>query len=254
MPREDTSLSFDEYFWKDVDLDGKVLLDAGTGFGVTTSEIAKRILPTKRSRIISVDIDSESLEQVRKLLSQELKDLITFIRADLSSMPEISTESVDVIISTRTLADINSIPCRLTRALVEFRRILKPNGRVVLSDECPVLKARSAEESVAVARWQLAKAISHIVGGPHANEIEPEDVEFTMKLTGFKDCRWAVFAGEEISERRINRFVERATEMTNGIEDLKLKNAFSEAIVNAREMFKKRGGVFPPRYILHANK
>jgi len=254
MPREGTSLSFDEYFWKDLDLDGKVVLEAGTGFGVTTSEIAKRILQTKRGKIISVDIDPESLEQARKLLPKELKELIKFVRADLSSMPEVSAESIDIIISTRTLADINSIPCRLTRALVEFHRVLKPNGQVVLSDECPLLAPRSQEETVAVKRWQLAKALSHLVRRAHANEVEPEDIEYTMNLAGFRECKWAVFKGEKISQRRIKHFVESATEMANRIDDSKLKSAFLEATENVAEMFNKLGGVFPPRYILHAKK
>jgi hypothetical protein len=41
MVREGTSLSFEKYFWKGVDLNGKVVLDAGTGFGLTTCEIAR---------------------------------------------------------------------------------------------------------------------------------------------------------------------------------------------------------------------
>jgi len=42
LAREDKSQSFEEYFWQDIDLDNRMILDAGTGFGLTTSEIAKR--------------------------------------------------------------------------------------------------------------------------------------------------------------------------------------------------------------------
>jgi len=34
-------LSFEDYFWDNIDLNNKAILDAGTGFGVTTLEIAK---------------------------------------------------------------------------------------------------------------------------------------------------------------------------------------------------------------------
>jgi len=256
MVREDTSLTFEEYFWRNVDLDEKVVLDAGTGFGLTTAEIAKRICQQEhKGRIISVDIDPESFEDARKQLKAEgLLNLVTFVKADLSSMPEIASESLDVVVSTRTVSDINSFSCRLTKALAEFYRVLTPSGQVILSDECPILAARSQEETVAVARWQLAKAISHLIGRPHSNEVEPEDLEFAMKLTGFQECKWAVFEGDRISRQRINHFVERATEMAKQIDNLKLRKAFSEEIENVREMFNKQGGFFPPRYIFHAKK
>lgn len=256
MPSETTSLSFGEYFWQDVDLDGKVVLDAGTGFGLTTSEIARQLNQQQhKGRIISVDIDPKSFEEAGKLLqAQGLLDFVTFVKADLSSMPEVASKSVDVVISTRTLADINSFPCRLNKAIAEFHRVLKPMGQVVLSDECPLLMAQSQEETVAVMRWQLIKAISHLTGRLHANEVEPEDLESTMKLVGFPECSRAVFKGEKISQHRINHFVKRATELTERIADTKLKTAFLERVNNIKTMFNAQGGVFPPRYILHAKK
>lgn len=243
-------------FWKGVDLNEKVILDAGTGFGLTTSEIAGRLYQQRtRGRIISVDIDSRAFEDARRLLqTQGLLNYVTFVKADLSNMVEIASEFVDVVVSTRTLADINATPCRLTRAITEFYRVLKLNGQAILSDECPLLTAQTQEEEVAVRRWQLVKAMSHLIGRPHANETEPEDIESTMQLVGFHDVRWTVFKGEPIPQRRINYFVERAIEMTEKIKDSKLKNAFREQIENIRTMFTEQGGTFPSRYIIHAKK
>jgi ubiquinone/menaquinone biosynthesis C-methylase UbiE len=268
MVREDTSSSFEEYFWKKVDFDGKVVLDAGTGFGLTTCDIAKQMCQQKhQGKIISVDIDAESFKQAQKRLTakeildlvklkrpKELLGLVNFVKTDLSNMPEIASESIDIVVSTRTLADINSLPCRLTKAITEFHRVLKPNGQVILSDECPLLTPSNQEEEVAVKRWQLVKAISHLTRRPHANEIEPDDLEFIMHLVGFQECRWAVFKGNKISRQRINHFVKNATEIVAKIKDPRLKNAFLEEIKNTREMFNNQGGVFPPRYILHAQK
>lgn len=261
---ETTTLSFEEYFWHDVGLDGKIILDAGTGFGLTTYDIAKKLRHQKnKGRIISVDIDPEAFAAARKLfkmpsperaVAHTMLKLVQFVRADLSSMPEIAPKSVDIIMSTRTIADINSTPCRLTKAIAEFHRVLKPEGKITLSDECPLHTARTQEEEVAVARWQLVKSISHLTGRQHANEIHPADLEFTMKLTGFKDCRWAVFKGQKMSKQRINHFAKRTTELTQKIHDMQLRAAFLERINQVRTLFDKQGGVFPPRYILHAKK
>jgi len=72
MVREETSQSFEAYFWRDIELDGKTILDAGTGFGLTTSEIAKRIHQQKhKGKIISVDIDPEAFEDAQGLLQTQ---------------------------------------------------------------------------------------------------------------------------------------------------------------------------------------
>jgi len=257
MVREETSLPFEAYFWQDIELDGKTVLDAGTGLGLTTSDIAKRIHQQKhKGKIISVDTDPQAFQEAQKLLqAQRLLKYATFIKTDLSNMPEIKSNTIDLIISTRTLADINSTPCRLTKAITEFHRVMKPESHIVLSDECPLQTASTKEEEeVAVSRWQLVKSISHLTGRPHANEIEPQDLEFTMKLIGFKNCRWAIFKGEKTSKQRINHFVTRTTELTEKIPDSKLKTAFQQRIKQIKTLFNKQGGIFPPRYILHAKK
>jgi ubiquinone/menaquinone biosynthesis C-methylase UbiE len=57
---------------------GKVILDAGTGFGWTTLEI-----------------NPESFKHARKLLRDaKLPDIVTFVKADLSYMPPIENEKV----------------------------------------------------------------------------------------------------------------------------------------------------------------
>lgn len=256
MVREETSLSFEEYFWQDVDVNGKVILDAGTGFGYTTLEIAKRLSASKlRGKIISVDIDTESFKLAKKLLrDRKLQDFVTFVKADLSCMPEIEDESMDIVVSTATICAINSFPCRVTKALSEFHRVLRKGGRIVLSDECPLPKARFAEEKVAVMRWQLIKAVSDLIGERHYNEVEPDDLEFIANLVGFKECRYAIFKGEAITEHRISHFIKKATEMTAKIDDSKLRKCISEKIKTIKEIFRKEDGVFAPRYIFHARK
>lgn len=137
----------------------------------------------KKGKIISVDVDFQCFELARKLLAKHrLEHLVNFVQANLLNMPEIKTNSIDIITSTRTISDINKSPCQLIRAISEFYRVLKNGGRIVLSDECPCLSPSSDEEEIAVLRWRLAKAISHLIGRPHGHEVKPEDLEFMLKL------------------------------------------------------------------------
>lgn len=260
MTQRHASLSFEDFFWKDTDLRDKVILDAGTGFGITTTDIAKRIRRHKtNSTIVSIDIAPEAFKaakkylRIRSFLGSSLLKLVAFIRADLSHLP-IKEDAIDLVISTRTLADIESFPYRAIRAMAEFYRTLKRGGKVVMSDEYPVLLPSSAEDEVAVTRWQLVKAISHLVGRPHAHEIFPEDLEFVLELVGFQKCEWAIFKGEKIPERRINHFVTRSTEICDKIANSNLKQAFMIAIQDVKRRYKEKGGVFPPRYIIRATK
>jgi len=112
----------------------------------------------------------------------------------------------------------------------------------------------SEEEKFAVMRWQLAKAVSHLIGRPHANEVEPDDLESVMTIVGFQECKWAIFKGEKISQQRVNCFVEKASQMVAQIDDSKLKDACFEQIERVRRIFNREGSIFPSSYILHARK
>lgn len=254
MARE-TTLSFEEYFWQDVDLDGKVVLDAETGFGLTTSEVAGRLSQQKhKGRIISLDIDSEAFEDARKLLlTQGLLDLVTFVKTDLSNMPEIASNSIDIVISTRTIADINSFPCRLTRALVEFqsseaKRSSHSKRRISTSNSFKSTRRSCCSE--------VAACKSHIP--PNSKTTRQRNRTRRPRIHNearrIPRMQMGSFQRRIKPQRRMSHFVERATEMIEKIKDSKLKNAFREQIKNIRTMFTEQGGTFLPRYILHAKK
>ena len=89
------------------------MLDVGKGFGLTTLEIARRMIVQRRKgRIVSVDINPNCFELARKLLAKhKLEHLVNFVQADLSNMPpQIETESIDIIMSTGTVSNINRYP------------------------------------------------------------------------------------------------------------------------------------------------
>ena len=247
-------MSFDKYFWGHVNLEGKVILDVGAGKGATTMKVLEKMSSQgAEGMIIAIDVDSDSLMFAKgKVARTQRVGIVEFITADASHMP-LRDESIDLIVSSRALADMNSPPCHLVKVLAELYRVLKGRGRVILSDECPIIKP-AKEEELAFLRWKLAKAISHIIGREHAHEVDPNDLEFIMKLIGFKRIRWKIFKGELLTSERMESFIKISMDLISRIDDPKMREAFLHNLKQLWEAFKEKEGFLPPRYILHAQK
>lgn len=67
-------------------------------------------------------------------------------------MPQIESESFDLVVCTATLCALNDRPLKALRGLAEFYRVLKKEGRLIISDEYPLPKATKPEEEVQVMR------------------------------------------------------------------------------------------------------
>jgi len=129
----------------------------------------------------------------------ELAEFVEFVKADLTDMPQIRSESVDLIVCHATICAVNDRPLKAVKALAEFYRTLKEGGWLVISDEYPLPKASKPEEEVQVKRWQTYKAIAELVDGEHYTEIYPEELEFAVKLVGFKDIELRRFESGPLS-------------------------------------------------------
>ena len=246
-------MSSRDFILKGISLHGLLVMDAGTGAANTTLWLAKELKEAGGGRIISIDIDPETFSDAKRKLG-ELADMVEFIKADLTCMPQIKNESVDLIVCHATICAVNNRPLKAVKALSEFYRVLKKGGWLIIDDEYPLPKPSKIEEEVQVKRWQTYKSVAEIVDGEHYTEIYPEELEFTAKIVGFKDIELQKFEGGRLSEEAMSEWREEMREMINRIDDEDLKAAFQKAAERIWTAYKERGGVFPPYYVMRMRK
>jgi len=241
------------FMLRGINLRNSVIMDAGTGAANTTFWLAKKLKEAGGGRIFSIDNNSETFSDAKRKLG-ELAELVEFVEADLTCMPQVKSESVDLIVCHATICAVNDRPLKAVKALAEFYRTLKRDGWLVIDDEYPLPRASKPEEEVQVRRWQTYKAVAELVEGEHYTEIFPEELEFAAKLVGFKEIEWKKFKGPPLSEDAMKEWKEVMPEMINKIDDQELKDAFRKAIETIWKKYINQRGVFPSYYVMRARK
>lgn len=253
MPQETTNLSLVEYFFDGIDFVDKFILDAGTGPGQTTERLVNKVIETgKSSRIISVDHNQKALDDVRNELGDKI-EVVQFVKADLADMPQVESSSIDIIACTDVLCMIEGHPLRSVKVLSEFKRVLKPKGELIIGEQIPMPKATVPKEQVWAKRWQLFKAMNHLLEQRHLEEIAPEDLEFCLATLGFNSIRWSIFEGEDFGDS-VEWGLRRPLATAKRLEDELLREAFTKQIDGLRNIFAQHGGAFLPYYVMHARK
>ncbi len=102
---------------------GQDILDAGCGPGWLSVELAER-----GARVVGIDAAEQMLVRARERAAS-VSVSIRFAQADLCSLLPLEGNSFDGIVSNTVLMDIPAVDVALT----EFRRLLRPPGRLVFS-------------------------------------------------------------------------------------------------------------------------
>jgi ubiquinone/menaquinone biosynthesis C-methylase UbiE len=224
-------------FLKGLDEDAYVL-DAATGSGETTVEIAHRI----KGRVVSVDIDPLQSAQER-IRNSKFSSRIEFIEGNLANMEFLEDYSIDAIVSHATVSSIPSeTPFVLSRVLEEFYRVLTPNGAMIIIDYYPLDESNIETEADRIAQeaWRVYKAVAELVGDSHHEEIQPQRIIEMLEGIGFIDC-----TVKKISERMLSttfdEYVESMLAYVKDIGDHELQNAFHRKIMQLHEQAKIHG-------------
>ena len=132
-------------------VEGETVLDLGSGAGFDALIAARKVGPT--GRVIGLDMTDAMLAKAVANAESAGLSHVEFRKGDIEAMP-IESDSIDVVLSNCVL---NLVPDK-ARAFAEIRRVLKPGGRLAVSDMA------WAEEPPSAVRGDV-EAIVGCVGG-----------------------------------------------------------------------------------------
>ena len=155
--------------------EGEVVLDLGSGGGIDVILSAKRVGPTGTA--YGLDFTDEMLALARRNAAEAGIPNVHFLKGAIEQIP-LPAGSVDVVISNCVINLSVDKPAVLT----EMARVLKPGGRLGISDvvaEDRLSPEERAERGSHVGCIAGALSRSEYIGGLEAAGFEDVSVEFT---------------------------------------------------------------------------
>ncbi len=112
------------------------ILDVGAGTGLTSIALAKKI--SGIFKIVALEPIDEMIAILEKNIEKQgFKDYISIKKGNGENIP-FDNNSFDLIVSTFSIRHM-----KIEKALNEFKRVMKDNGRLVLADICAPEKWRT---------------------------------------------------------------------------------------------------------------
>lgn len=150
---------------------GEVVLDLGSGGGFDCFLAARQVGET--GRVIGVDMTPEMISKARTNAEKDRYLNVEFRLGEIENLP-VANEAVDVIISNCV---INLSPNK-SRVFSEMYRVLKPGGRLAISD---VVAFAELPEAV---REDMSLYTGCIAGASLLSEVEA-----VLRASGFTEIR-----------------------------------------------------------------
>ena len=162
--------------------DGEAVLEVATGTGAQLVELARR---NPSGRTVGVELAEGMLVQNRKRLAEAgLEQRVELVRASALELP-FEDRSFDLVVNSYMLDLLprDDIP----RALAEFHRVLRPGGRIVLSNmtvgEC---RRHRVWDALYARGLNLTANCRGVLAAPVLEEVGFEDVRRAyMSQCGF---------------------------------------------------------------------
>ena len=158
--------------------EGETVLDLGSGGGIDVILSARRVGPTGRA--YGLDMTDEMLDLARANAEKAGIENAVFMRGVIENIP-LPAESVDVVISNCVI----NLSVDKPAVLAEIGRVLKPGGRVGVSDvvaEDRLSTDERAERGSYVGCIAGALSKSEYEAGLRAAGLDEVSVEFTHEV------------------------------------------------------------------------
>ena len=104
---------------------GETILDVAAGTGTSSASLARN-----GASVVAADFSQGMIEVGRQ--RQAANPFISFVQADATALP-FDDDTFDDIVASQVLHYLED----WTPTLAEFRRVLKPGGRLIVSEEHP---------------------------------------------------------------------------------------------------------------------
>ena len=108
--------------------EGEIVVDLGSGAGIDIFLAAKKVLDSGKA--IGIDMTDQMLEKARENATKGNYPNVEFKKGDIEEAIPLEHNSVDVVISNCVI----NLTTNKTNAFKEVFRILRNNGRMVISD------------------------------------------------------------------------------------------------------------------------
>jgi arsenite methyltransferase len=107
---------------------GETVVDLGSGAGIDVFLSANKV--SNAGRVIGIDMTDEMLERARRNAKEHGYTSVDFRKGDIEKRIPVDENSADVVISNCVI----NLTMNKVDAFKEIHRILKPRGRMVISD------------------------------------------------------------------------------------------------------------------------
>lgn len=161
--------------------EGETVLDLGSGAGMDCFLAAKEVGP--KGRIIGVDMTPEMIEKARENAERSGIENVEFRLGEIENLP-LADASVDVVISNCVI-NLSTDKAQVFR---EVRRVLKPGGRIAISD---MALTRPLSDEI---RTSLEAYVGCVAGA-----VQVEEYKKIVEASGLKDVRVSIKSGSGCS-------------------------------------------------------
>lgn len=188
--------------------EGETVLDLGSGAGFDSFLAANRVGPT--GKVIGVDMTPEMINRARENADKGSYSNVQFVPGELEDLP-VDDNSMDAVISNCV---INLVPDK-EKAFKEAFRVLKPGGRLMVSDlvlrqKLPLSIENSIEGYVGCISGAVMKDVYlDAIGSAGFGDVEViEESPFSLDFFVSDSTDQAIDQSPKMSAEEVNGFAD----------------------------------------------